>query len=53
MTKASRIHQELRVARIARQNVAKVQHPICRANCIATARACIAIARAIRLGVFA
>lgn len=53
MTKAAIIHQELRIARIARQNVAKTQHPISRANCIETARACIAAARSARLGVFA
>lgn len=49
MTKAARIHQELRIARIARQNVAKVAHPIARANCIETAHVCLATARRIRL----
>lgn len=50
LTKAERIHQELRIARIARQNVAKTQHPTSRAACIETARACLAAARTLRMG---
>lgn len=39
------IHQELRIARAARLNCARVAHPSARRECIATARLCLARAR--------
>jgi hypothetical protein len=51
MTKAERIHQELRIARLSRLNVSKAQHPKARAACIETAHMCLAAARRHRLTV--